>query len=167
MIWFGLRLQVWTEKLDDQPDFTTDQSQKVSMKCPLQIFSFNTCPSIWTAGLTKSIGHLNDLDDKMNHLVNVLLGIVLLPYGLRIVRPVGDGDAHAHHPCLQHLLPHLDHLGQQSSPSSHESWFWSSEPRDGPLELNHMQFVILKLKQWAAMEHLNQTCIQFNCDRTI
>ena len=61
---------------------------------------------------------LNDLDDKMNHFVNVLLGIVLLPYGLRIVRPVGDGDAHAHHPRLQHLLPHLDHLGQQSSPSS-------------------------------------------------
>ena len=30
VIWIGLRLQVWTEILDDQAEFTTDQSQKVS-----------------------------------------------------------------------------------------------------------------------------------------
>ena len=35
VIWIGLRLQVWTEILDDQAEFTTDQSQKVS-KYPIQ-----------------------------------------------------------------------------------------------------------------------------------
>ena len=49
VIWIGLRLQVWTEILDDQAEFTTDQSQKVSkypniqsMKWLLQLFSPNT-----------------------------------------------------------------------------------------------------------------------------
>ena len=40
-----------------------------------------------------------------------VLGLFLPLHGVRSLRPVGDGDAHAHHPRLQHLLPRLDYLG--------------------------------------------------------
>ena len=38
-------------------------------------------------------------------------GIILPLHGGGGLRPVGDGDAHAHHPRLQHLLPRLNYIG--------------------------------------------------------
>jgi len=83
VIWFGLRLQVWTEKLDDQPDFTTDQSQKESscflmdyescdlwvMEMPmLIILAFNTFFLIWIISIViLKLKQRTSVDDDRRH----------------------------------------------------------------------------------------------------